>query len=410
MIKESMIMSYNSLILNKLRTFLSLMGITIGIFAIISVFTVIDSLKREIRTSIESLGNNVIYIQKWPWEFGSDYPWWKYLKRPIPQIKDLEELQKRSTKTEALAFNVSTERTVQYKNNSLESVVIIASSFDFDKIYSFEIEKGRYFSSFESKSGAAKAIIGYELAKSLYGNEDPIEKEVKVSGSKIKVIGVFKKEGKSNFKRSFDNTVLIPINYARNILNVRNESMDPLIMAKPKPGISVNEYSDELKGIMRTIRKLKPKEEDNFALNRASMISKGIESIFLSVDLAGIIIGGFAILVGGFGIANIMFVSVKERTKIIGIQKSLGAKKYFILLEFLYESVFLSLLGGTIGLLLIYSGTLLTRMYADLNFSMSFENVAYGIGISVIIGIVSGFAPAYSASRLNPVEAMNSNF
>ena len=188
------------------------MGITIGIFAIISVFTILDSLKREIRTSIESLGSNVIYIQKWPWEFGPDYPWWKYLKRPTPQIKELDELLKRSEKTESAVFNVSTQRTVQYKNNSLESVVIMASSFDFDKIYSFEIEKGRYFSSFESKSGASKTLIGSEVAKSLFGNEDPLEKDVKVSGNKLKVIGVFKKEGKSIFKNSTESSSLIVSN------------------------------------------------------------------------------------------------------------------------------------------------------------------------------------------------------
>lgn len=410
MIKESMIMSYNSLILNKLRTFLSLAGITIGIFAIISVFTILDSLKREIRTSIESLGNNVIYIQKWPWEFGSDYPWWKYLKRPLPQVKELDELLDRSSKTEAAAFNIEVQKTVQYRNNSIDNTVVQASSFDFYKIYSFEIEKGRYFSNFEAKSGASKAIIGSDVAKSLFGNESPIDKEIKISGAKVLVIGVFKKEGKSTFKNSFDNSVLIPINFGRNIINLRNESAGPLIMAKSKPGITVAEYSDELRGIMRTLRRLKPGEEDNFALNQASMITKGLDQIFVVVDLAGLIIGGLSILVGGFGIANIMFVSVKERTKIIGIQKSLGAKNYFILLEFLYESVILSLIGGSLGLILIFAGTVITGFYTEMNFSMSLENVFYGLGISAFIGIISGFAPAFSASRLNPVEAINSNF
>jgi len=410
MIKESMIMSYSSLVVNKLRTFLSLLGITIGIFAIISVFTILDSLEREIRTSIESLGNNVIYIQKWPWEFGSEYPWWKYMNRPVPKIGELDDILKRSQKIEAGAFFISTSKTVQYKNNSTDNTEIQATSFDFDKIRSFEIEKGRYFSTFEANTGAPKVIIGSELQKTLFENENPIGKEIKISGRKLLVIGVFKKEGESMFENSFDNTVLMPINYARNIVNLRNDHINPMIMIKPKSKISLGELTDELRGTMRAIRKLKPKEEDNFALNQASMITKGFEQIFVVVDIAGLIIGGFSILVGGFGIANIMFVSVKERTKMIGIQKSLGAKNYFILLEFLYESIILSLLGGSIGLILIFIGTVFTNLYTEMNFSMSFANIAYGLGISAVIGIISGFAPAYTASRLNPVEAMNSNF
>lgn len=410
MIKENMLMSYSSLKLNKLRTLLSLSGITIGIFAIISVFTILDSMKREIRTSIESLGNNVVYVQKWPWEFGPDYPWWKYLKRPLPKVDELDQILEHSNKTETAAFTASTSKTVAYHNNSLESTSIEAVSYDFYKIWSFDIEKGRYFSNFEAKNGAPKVVIGATVAKSLYGTENPLDKEIKVSGRKMIVIGVFKKEGSSTFKNSFDNTVMMPINLARNMFNLRTESVGPSIMLKPKPGISVDEYVDEIKGIMRNIRKLKPNEEDNFALNQASMITKGMEQIFIVVDLAGIIIGGLSILVGGFGIANIMFVSVKERTKMIGIQKSLGAKNYFILLEFLYESVFLSLLGGALGLLLIYIGTIYTGVYTEMKFSMSLGNVAYGLGISALIGIISGFAPAFSASRLNPVEAMNSTF
>ncbi len=411
-LKESFVFAYKSLIVNRLRAFLSLLGITIGIFAIISVFTVIDTLERSIRGSIESLGDNVVYIQKWPWEFGEQYPWWKYLNRPVTKLKELEQIKKKCTKAEALTFTITAKRTVQYGNNSAEDITIWAASHDFDKIRNFEIENGRYFSVFESHSGNAKVIIGKDLADGLFGKLNPVGKEIKINGTRLTVIGVFKKEGQNLFNNSLDNAALIPVNFARNIVDLRKESLNPMIMVKAKNNVANQELIDELRGIMRGIRKLKPIEDDNFALNRASLITQGFEQVFSSVDWAGIIIGGFAILVGGFGIANIMYVSVKERTKIIGIQKALGAKSYFIQLQFLYESVLLSLLGGIIGLFLIFVGTKLANMLIDMDmeFLMSVGNVTTGLLISIIIGIISGWGPARSAAKLNPVDAINSNF
>lgn len=410
LLKESFIAAISALVVNKMRTFLSLLGITIGIFAIISVFTVIDSMKTSIRTSIESLGDNVIYIQKWPWEFGSDYPWWKYLKRPEASIKEAEIIQSRSRKSEAVAFVVSTSKSVEYKNNSADNVSVISASFDYDKIRSFEIEKGRYFSYFESNNGSAKAIIGNTLANVLFKDMNPIGRNIKIMGRKVTVLGVFKKEGTSIFNESFDNALLLPVNYARNIFDIRDEMMQPVIMVRAVKGVEITELTDDLRNIMRAQRRLRPKEEDDFALNKASLITQGFEEVFQIIDLAGLLIGGLAILVGGFGIANIMFVSVKERTKLIGIQKSLGAKKYFILFQFLSESVMLSLAGGIVGLLLVYIGTVVGGRMVDMDFSMSVGNVLSGVLISVFIGIVSGFAPALSAAKLNPVEAINSNF
>ena len=409
LLKESLLFAINALVVNKLRTFLSLLGITIGIFAIISVFTVIDSMEKKIRNSIESLGDNVVYVQKWPWEFGDEYPWWKYMNRPLPNIKELEEINKRSEKAAASAFMISTSQTVQYKKYFAENVGIIAVSHDYDKVRSFELEKGRYFSFFESKSGRALAIIGSNIASTLFGGINPIDKEIKVAGYKLKVIGVFKKEGEDIFNNSADNIVLAPINYVRKIVDIRNENMNPFIMIKAKEGIHNEELLEELQGIMRAIRRIKPIADDDFALNQTSMLTKGFNQLFKIVDIAGLIIGGFSILVGGFGIANIMFVSVKERTHIIGIQKSLGAKNFFILLQFLYESVILCLIGGAIGLFLIYIGTLIVTYALDFNLGLSIWNIISGLMISALIGLISGIAPALSAAKLNPVEAINSN-
>jgi len=411
-ITESFIYAYSSLIVNKLRTFLSLLGITIGIFAIISVFTVIDTLERSIRDSIASLGDNIIYVQKIPWVFGDQDWWWKYQQRPVIKLRELNQLEKRTNLAESIVFTITTSKTIQYESNSADNIIIWGASHDFVQIRSFDLVEGRYFSHYESHSGHNKIILGADIADAIFDGLNPIGKQVKVNGNKLSVVGVFKKEGTDLFNQSMDNAALIPVNYAKTIIDIRNERLNPMIMVKTKKGVSNQEMIDELRGIMRGIRKLKPIEEDNFALNKSSMITQGFEDVFSRVDWAGIIIGGFAILVGGFGIANIMYVSVKERTRIIGIQKAMGAKSYFIQLQFLYESVILSLIGGIVGLILIFIGTKLANILIDMDmkFAMSFGNIFTGLMISIIIGIISGWGPARSAAKLNPVDAMNSSF
>ncbi len=405
LLREGFLFAFNSLIVNKLRTFLSLLGITIGIFAIISVFTVIDSLEYSIRNSIESLGDNVVYIQKWPWEFGHAYPWWKYINRPVPNLKELDQVIKRSKKLESAAFIASTNQTVQFLDNSGEGVNIMCVSDGFDDIRAFEIEQGRYISSIESSMGKNIAVIGSDIAKNLFDDVNPINKTIKIKGNKLRVIGVFKKEG-TGIGETIDKNIVIPVNYARNIFDIRSQRMNPFIMAKAKENVSIKELIDELTGVMRSIRKLKPMADNNFALNRASMIITQFESVFAVINIAGWIIGGFSILVGAFGIANIMFVSVRERTNIIGIQKALGAKNYFILAQFLYESIILALIGGSLGLLLIVIGLAVANNQVDMEFTLTFLNILRGLTISVVIGIVAGFVPAWFASRLNPVEAI----
>lgn len=408
LILESLRFAWHSLTANKLRTFLSLLGITIGIFSIITVFTVVDSLESNVRKSVASLGDNVIFVQKWPWEFGGDYPWWKYLNRPVPTIDELPEITKRSRLAETGAFVASTVKTVKYRNNNIENVEFKCVSHDYADVKSFEIIDGRYFTEQESAGGRNKAIIGYTIAMNLYGNTNGVGKSITLMGKKLDVIGVFEKEGNSVIGNSMDNVVLIPINYARNILDLRSEKLDPTIYLKAKPGVSNEALKNEITGIMRNVRKLKPMAEVDFALNETSMLTKGFDSIFMVIGLAGWVIGGFSIIVGGFGIANIMFVSVKERTSLIGIQKSLGARNIFILTQFLTESVILSLLGGIIGLLIVFAGLLAVNSFFDLGIILSNSNVILALTISILIGVISGFIPSYTASQLDPVEAMRS--
>jgi putative ABC transport system permease protein len=408
LLKESFVFALNSLILNKLRTFLSLLGITIGIFTIITVFTVIDSLEDSIRNSISKLGDNVVYVQKWPWAMGGEYPWWKYLNRPVPRLNESKEIMRRSKLAKAATFMIFTQKTIQYRDNYARNIQIVGAEHTYEDIRSFEISNGRYFSMFESHHGKNRAILGSEIASQLFQEGNPVGKTIKIQGRKILVIGVFKKEGEDMFGMNMDDQVLIPINYAKTIVDIRNERLGPLVMVKANEGISANELIDELTGIMRSIRRIRPTEDVDFALNQSSLISQGFDDIFSFIDIVGAIIGGFSILVGGFGIANIMFVSVKEQTRLIGIQKALGAKNYFILLQFLYESIILAIIGGLLGLILIFILTMIFSAAADMEFAMSIWNVSLGLIISISIGVIAGIVPAYNAAKLNPVEAIAS--
>ncbi len=402
--------AFHALAVNKLRTVLSLLGITIGIFTIILVFTVVDSLEKNVKSSVESLGDNVIYVQKWPWAFGSDYPWWKYWQRPLPDYKEMEQLNERSLSASAMNYQATLGgKTVKHGSSSIENIDIAAVSHDFDKIKTFELSSGRYFTEQESAGGRPVAIVGSEVSSNLFEKGEPIGQEIIALGRKFTIIGVFKKEGTSIVGNSLDNTVLIPVNFARNIMDLKSDRIQPMIQVKGNPGVTNAELSEEIRGIMRSIRRLRPAEEDNFALNESKLLSNQIGSLFDVVGIAGWIIGGFSILVGGFGIANIMFVSVKERTNQIGIQKSLGAKKYFILIQFLSEAVTLCILGGLIGLLLVYIISFGASKALDFDLTLSFANILKGLIISATIGIISGFIPAYTASKLDPVEAIRSN-
>lgn len=401
--------AWTSIAANKLRTLLTLLGITIGIFAIISVFSVVDTLERQIRGSIASLGENVIYIQKWPWEFSADFAWWRYMNRPTPRISELDDVMRRTQVVEAAAFIASTSRTIEYLNRSMERIPVLSVSHDYDKVRNFEIERGRYFSPTESTAGRNVAILGYEVAQNLFQQTDPLGKNIKAFGRNIEVIGVFSKEGDDTFGNSHDESIVVPVTFISSFIDVNSDRYNPAILAKGKEYYSSEEVIDELRGAMRAIRRIKPTVDDNFALNQSSLLSKQFDGVFAVLKLAGWIIGGFSILVGGFGIANIMFVSVKERTSIIGIQKALGAKNYFILLQFLAEAVILSLLGGAIGLLMVFGISWLATYAMDIDFMLTTKNILMGINISVIIGLVAGFVPAWSAARLDPVEAIRSN-
>jgi putative ABC transport system permease protein len=409
LIKESFLFAWFAIAANKLRTFLSLLGITIGIFSIIAVFTVVDNLELKITTSINDLGSNVINVEKWPWDGGPNYPWWKYLQRPNASMQDALELEKRILTADAVVFTANGNGKVKYENLTTENANLLGVTYDFDKVKVFEILAGRYFTQQEMSGGNNVAIIGYSIAEGFF--KDPqlaVDKDIFVKGRKTRVIGVFKKEGESMIGNSSDKYVCMPIFYGRNFFNLKDERSNPSIAVKAKTNISNEQLRGEIAGAMRSIRSLKPNDDDDFALNEISSITKSLEETFNVIGVAGWIIGGFSILVGGFGIANIMFVSVRERTQLIGIQKSLGAKSYFILIQFIFESIFLSVIGGALGLLLIKLCLLGAEYAFDYVAVLTWANIVLGLTVSFLIGLISGFIPAYGASQLDPVEAIRS--
>jgi putative ABC transport system permease protein len=411
LIYESFVFAFNSLKANKLRTFLSLLGITVGIFAIISVFTVIDSLERYIRDSLEGLGNNMVYIQKWPWtppEGETEYPWWRYMNRPSPELEESQEILRLAKTVDNTVFLFGFSRTVQSGSDKIENATVMATDYGLLDIWNLDVEKGRYFTEREMRSGAPVTLIGSDIAEKLFTDMNPLNREIKIQGYKFRIIGVYKRKGQDAFGNSMDTYIHIPVVKSLYMIDIRDRDRGQTICVKAKPNIDNDKFVAELEGIMRTLRRLKPMEENDFALNEVSIVANQFDQFFVVFKMAGWIIGGFSIIVGGFGIANIMFVSVKERTKIIGIQKSIGAKRYFILLQFIFEAIVLSVIGGILGLFLIFIGALFVSYITDFSIILTVDNIIMGLLISSVIGFIAGFMPARSAARLDPVLAINS--
>jgi putative ABC transport system permease protein len=409
---ESLQSAYRTVILNKLRTLLSLLGVTIGIFSIISVFTVLDSMESNMRTTVDSFGTDVIYVEKWPWapEDGKEFAWWEYLNRPVPTLREYAELKNRINNVKSVCFIAAIQTDIEYLDNSAENLLLWGISDEFEIIRSFNISQGRFFSVFEINTGKNVAVIGYSIADELFPGTSPLGKTIKLEGKDALIVGVFAKEGKSILGGgSLDKAVLVPVMFMGTMVDLKNDRSNPAIWVKAGTALTVDELKENLRLAMRSIRRLKPLVKDNFALNATSMMSEGIDQIFKVVNVAGWLIGIFAILVGAFGIANIMFVSVKERTNIIGIQKALGAKNHYIILEVLIESMLLSLVGGILGLLIIYIGTFVAKVQ-NFEIFLSMGNIILGLFISTSVGLIAGLVPAFSAARLDPVKAIASTF
>ena len=298
LIGESFRFAWDALRQNKLRTALSLLGITIGIFIIIAVFTGVDTMKNKIQSSVDKLGSNTLFVQKWPWVFDGNFPWWKYVNRPEPSLRDYNGLKDRMDMAVGVCYEVNaSNRTIKYESNSVDGANINAASHEYEKTWDLEFQDGRYFTASESQYGSPVCILGAEIAEGLFGSENPIGKQIKVMGRRVTVIGVYKKEGEDMMGMSQDKNVLIPLNLAKGIFDVNNERYNPQVTVRGKEYIALEEVESELKGLMRSIHRLKPGEEDDFSLNKTTMLSNQLDIMFGVVDIAGLIIGGFKIKV-----------------------------------------------------------------------------------------------------------------
>ena len=393
---------------NKLRTALSLIGISFGIFCIIGVLATVNSLQANIQNQINSLGSNTIYIDKWQYfSDGSDYPWWKFVNRPEPKFDEVKLIKERSSLAKNVAFLINDNVNIEYKNAALEGVQMYGISEEENDIQPITIGYGRFISEAEFASGNPVVVMGYSNAEDLFGDPQiALGKEINVKKHKATIIGVIKKTGKSMIGMDFDESIFVPYRFARNLINEKNSS--PRIIVNAKNNVSSQELADDLEGVMRSIRKLNPRQEDNFTVNQISGASERVSSLFSSINIGGWAIGILSLVVGAFGIANIMFVTVKERTPIIGLKKAIGAKKRSILSEFLLESATICILGGLIGLLLVYLLTVVFTKLFDFPVFISGGILFLAISICVIIGILAGLIPALSASRLDPVVAIRS--
>lgn len=406
---ESLRFAWQALRSNILRTTLSLLGVTVGIFAIIGVFTIVDSLERSIRNSLAEIGTDVLYVQKWPWGFGGEYQWWKYFQWPETTYSDYKFLADRIEGAEAVVvMDFMGGLSVKNGNNSMDAL-LQGISYDYNKISEVEVEKGRYFTPQEIDAGRSVAVIGADIAEALFpNNPDPVGKSFKIKGLNYVIIGIQKKKGKSLFDIAGnpDEKVLLPyLTFAKSFQSRIGNSVDIVVKGRPEDE-GLIELESEVIGILRSKRGLKPTQETNFSINRPEAATKAVSGLFGVITLAGWVIGSFSILVGGFGIANIMFVSVKERTNLIGIQKSLGAKNYVILFQFLFEAMFLSLIGGLVGILLVYFLSFIPL--GSLEIVLSPKNIMLGLSVSSIIGVLAGIIPAFGAARMDPVEAIRS--
>lgn len=397
---------------NKLRSFLSLLGVTIGIFCIIGVKSSVNSLENNIRNSMQKLGNDVIYIEKFSWSEDPSQNYWKWMRRPNFSYTEFEALQAKLKLADKIGYwQFLGAKTVKFHSSNVENVFFLGLTEDCRDLFHLEFaNEGRFFSPVEYQNGSDVCIIGHVVSEGLFGPDaDPVDREISVGGRRLRIVGVLKKSGNDLLKPfNFDQAVLVGYNLARRGFNVRREGQfeRTSVSVKAKEGVDLEDMKDEIVGVLRAERRLKPREESNFALNTLSILSSLFDSIFSVVNIAGMFIGGFALLVGMFSVANIMFVSVKERTNLIGIKMALGAKRWFILLEVLVEAVLLCLAGGVFGLVLIWLVTLAISQAMDFEIALSLENILFGVVTSVVVGVLSGLVPAGQASKMDPVEAI----
>ena len=407
--RESLLFAWQAILVNRLRTLLSLLGVMVGIFVISTVFAVVDSLESELRETFNMLDDDVLFVTKWPWSPGGDYPWWKYVQRRPPTERDLELLMPRLTLASAGMFQTKAFLDAEAGNSRMSGVVVGSVSHDYNRVISLDIEHGRYFTASESAIGRPVAVIGFQVANQLFGTQTCVGQTLKVRGVRVEIIGVLAEKGESAVSAGMDELMLVPSAFAPRLYPPSSDD-EALIAIRANPGVNLEVLENELIQQLRAVRRIRPGREKDFSVNRMDMLTEILDSIFTNLALGSWFIAIFAILVGCFSIANIMFVSVRERTKIIGVQKAVGARNAFIMIQFLFEAVVLCVFGALFALLAT-QGTIVVVNFMDLGMTLHIasKRVLLALGVAVTSGLVAGLAPAQKAANLPPVEAMRAH-
>ena len=404
---NSLRLTLQELKVNKTRTALSLTGVAFGIFCIIGVLATVNSLEQNIQNEVSSLGSNTIYIDKWDYSGGPNKPFWKLRARPVMKYEEQNMVKERSELTQDVTFLMQTGGSLSYKNDVLSNVAVYGINEPQIALQPLVFDAGRYFSSNEFNNGTNVCIIGFENAESLFGSaERAAGKQVEVKGKVMTIVGVIKKVGKNMIGWDYDHCIMMPYKYCRQLFDEKNAN--PVLIVKGKNGVTTDALYQELRGIMRQVRRLGPREEDNFSLNSVEAFSKAISGFFVTLNIVGGFIGGISLIVGLFGIANIMFVTVKERTSVIGLKKAIGAKSSSILLEFLMEAALMCILGGAIGLFFVWLLTLVLSGTLKFPVFISVPLMFATVIICIVVGILAGIIPARQAAKMDPVVAIRS--
>lgn len=412
LVAESASFAFFSIRSDKLRTFLSLSGVTVGIFSIVAVFCAVDSLKSNIMEGVKSFGSDIVYIDRFPMtqeegEDGEPLQWWDYLQRPEISEDNFEYVARNATLARSVVYVVMGSGNASYRRNNYSNAFLVITTGGLENVMNYSLAGGRDFSETEVRGGANVAILGHNVVRDLFGDSWPVGKKIKVRGGTATVVGVLEEQGESMASIvNLDDAVILPLQFGKMVLASAWGS--GMMMAAPAEGVERQAFIDELRMLLRSCRGLSPSERDDFAINEMTFLLDMLDSVFRGLSRAGWIIGAFSLIIGGFGIANIMFVSVQERMSQIGIQKALGAKHYVILTQFMVEASFLSLAGGLVGILLVFLVSVPVNAVSEhFTISLSLDNAVAGMLIAAVLGILSGLIPAWKAATVDPVRAIN---
>jgi putative ABC transport system permease protein len=398
---EGFKIAWSSLWANKMRAFLTTFGIVIGIVSVTTMATLIDGVNRGFESSLNMLGQNVVFVQKWPWSFGPNYNWWDYINRREMQVSYADQIQEMTGSVEAAAAVMFTSDTVRFEAETAERVDIIGASPAYVITSSVEIKNGRFYTEEDNRAARNVAVLGSGVAEVLFGERDPVGRTIRVLGQRFEVIGVMEEQGNFLGLESFDNQVIVPVQTFGKIMGFRRFVQ---LRVKFADAAIMEDGEYELEGAMRRIRRLEPGQDNDFAINKLDMFRQQYRIMTGTIYAIGFFLTALALFIGGIGVMNIMFVSVKERTKEVGIRKAIGAKSSEILYQFLVEAVVICTFGGIIGIIFSIGTTYLVNTF--LVAYLDWTTVVWALVICTLTGVIFGFLPAYKAAKADPIESL----